>query len=80
MAMYMLPKQAKDYLVEKWGDYDFGIHQSETDALIKFMYSQQPSDDEIRKNYKKFTILDKYRSESTIDLMDEICPLLKDYL
>ena len=36
--------------------------------------------DEIRKNYKKFTILDKYRSESTIDLMDEICPLLKDYL
>ena len=80
MAMYMLPKQAKDYLVKKWGDYDFGIHQSETDALVKFMYSQQPSDDEIRKNYKKFTILDKYRSESTIDLMDEICPILKDYL
>lgn len=79
MAMYMLPKFAKDKLAEKWSKYDFKQYKQNTDALLKFMYSKQPSDDEIVENYKKFTVLDKYRNEDTVKLMDEICPELKEY-
>ena len=79
MTMYMLPRKAKDILAEKWSKYNFKEYQKNTDALIKFMYSKQPSDEQIRDNYKRFTILDKYREESTVDLMDEICPELKEY-
>ena len=79
MAMYMLPKHAKDILNKKWKNYNFGKYTQNTDALLNFMYSKQPSDSEIIENYKKFTVLDKYRDEDTKMLMDEICPELKEY-
>ena len=43
------------------------------------MYSKQPSEDELRKEYTKFTILDGYRNESTIDIVKTNYPTLVNY-
>ena len=47
--------------------------------MIKFMYSKQYTDDELKDIYTRFTILDKYRNEKTIDVVGDFYPELKPY-
>lgn len=79
MCMYMLPKETKDNIKDKWMNYDWGRHQSDIEGMISFMYSKQPSDNELREVYKRFTILDKYRKESTFDVVKDFYPELDKY-
>ena len=43
------------------------------------MFSISPSDKSLKKLYTKFTILDKYRKESTFDIVYKNYPELKKY-
>ena len=80
MTLYMLPAETKDKIKEKWLSYDgWGYHKSDVDGMIAFMYSKQPTDDEIKQVFKRFTILDKYRTESTFDVVSSFYSELKPY-
>lgn len=80
MALYMLPVEVKDKIKQKWLLYSgWGTHKSDIDGMIAFMYSKQPADDEIKEVFKRFTILDKYRTESTFDVVSSFYPELESY-
>lgn len=79
MSIYMLPKEEKDRIKSHWETFDFKEQTNDIKALIEFMYSKQPSEDELRKEYTKFTILDGYRNESTIDIVKTNYPTLVNY-
>lgn len=72
MAMWNIPKFFKDKIEQKLLNHDFGINTSNIKSLIEYMYSKQPNDDEIKNSFIKFEIIDKYRNESTIDLIKDI--------
>jgi len=80
MCMYMLPKDVKDNIKKKWLSYEgWGRHQTDIEGMLSFMYSKQPSDTELKEVYRRFTILDKYRKESTFDVVKEFYPELEKY-
>jgi hypothetical protein len=75
----MLPKEEKDRIKSHWETFDFKEQTNDIKALVEFMYSKQPSDEELKREYTKFTILDGYRSESTIDIVKANYPTLVNY-
>ena len=79
MALYMLPENVKNKIKVKWEAYDFGQYQNDINALIKFMYSKQPTEDELIEHYKKFTVLDKYRGDDSVKIITDIYPELLKY-
>jgi hypothetical protein len=79
MPIYVLPKEEKDRLKEKWSSIDWEEQASDINSLIEFMYSQELTDEELQKHYNKFILLDKYRNESTIDVVKKNYPTLIKY-
>ena len=79
MAIYMLPKIEKDRIKAKWDLFNWEEQQNDINALIEFMYSKQPSDDELKRNYMKFMVLDGYRDESTLNIVGKNYPSLFEY-
>ena len=79
MCLYMIPKISKDRIKKKWLSYDWGKFQKDIDGMISYMYSKQPSKSEIKKVYKRYTILDKYRTESTFDVVKDNFPELEEF-
>jgi hypothetical protein len=75
----MIPKISKDRIKKKWLSYDWGKFQKDIDGMISYMYSKQPSKSEIKKVYKRYTILDKYRTESTFDVVKDNFPELEEF-
>jgi len=69
MSLIMIPKSAKDKIAEKWQRYNWQEYKSNIDGIINFMYSVQPSDDEISKEYKKFVIHDQHRNENILEVI-----------
>jgi len=80
MCLYTLPVETKDRIKSKWDKHDWGSNQTDIDGLIKFMYSTQPNEKELKIEYNKFTILDRYRKESTFDIVGKNYPELKKYV
>lgn len=64
MSLVMMPQRAKDKIAAKWAQVNWGEYKDNIDGIIKFMMSEQPGDDEIRSEYKKFIINDVHRQES----------------
>lgn len=79
MALYMLPENVKHKIKTKWEAYDFGQYQNDINALVKFMYSKQPSEEELVEHYRKFTVLDKYRGDDSVKIITDIYPELVKY-
>lgn len=80
MCLYTLPVETKDKIKEKWLAYKgWGKYQSDIEGMIKYMYSKQFTDTELKQIYTRFTILDKYRNEKTIDVVGDFYPELKPY-
>lgn len=69
MSLVMLPLSVKEKIKEKWINADFGKYKSDVDSIITFMFSEQPSDNEIKEEYKKFAIHDTFRKESIFDII-----------
>ena len=76
----MLPKETKDRIKDKWLLYkNWGKFQKDVEGMITFMYSIQPTDEEIKNSYKKYTLLDSYRKESTFNVVKGFYPELEKY-
>lgn len=76
MNLTTLPNSVKNKIKHKWENYDWKEYGNDAKALINHMYSKEYTDDELKKQYSKFSILDKYRDESTIDLVKNQFPEL----
>lgn len=72
MAIWNIPSFYKQKIKNKLLSHDFEKNESNINSIIDFMYSKQPSDDEIKNNFIKFKIIDKYRSEDTLNLIKNI--------
>jgi hypothetical protein len=71
MSIIMLPKTAKEKIQTKWQNYDWGIYKNNIQGIVNFMNSEQPSNHEIKEEYKKFLVHDKFRKENTFDIIAE---------
>ena len=85
MSIYMIPASLKKRIEAKWMAYDWGEYNKDVMAIIKFMNSQQPTDEEISTAYKEFTRYDAVRNENILDvvpaeILDEITPYIKENL
>jgi hypothetical protein len=69
MSIVMLPKSAKEKIESKWKSFDWEQYASNIQGIINFMNSEHPSDEEIKEEYKKFLVHDKFRNENTIDII-----------
>lgn len=83
MSIVMLPASAKEKIQNKWSEVDWGKYKNEIDGIINFMNSEQPSDEELRVEYKKFAVHDKFRNEDirTViprELLPDITKFLND--
>ena len=79
MSVIMLPKDVKIIIEKKWRNYDWGTYSSTINGIINFMNSEQPSDDEIRKEYQTFIRHDKIRNENILEIIPEELSVLKEY-
>ena len=79
MCVYSLPHNTKLRIKEKWAKHNWCKYQKDIDGILKYMFSISPSDKSLKKLYTKFTILDKYRKESTFDIVYKNYPELKKY-
>ncbi len=80
MCLYSLPEESKLRIQKKWKNYDWGKYQKDIDGIIKYMFSKSRSKEYLKKLYTNFTILDKYRKESTFDIVYNNYPELKKYI
>ena len=81
MSIYMIPASLKKRIEEKWKTYDWGKYNKDVSAIINFMNSQQPTDDELRKAYKEFARYDAVRGENLLDILPaEIVDEIKPYI
>ncbi len=81
MSLVMLPKSAKEKIENKWRKTDWKEYANNIDGIINFMNSEQPSDDEIKIEYQKFIIHDRFRNENILDIIpDELKEDLTGYL
>lgn len=64
MSIVMMPTNAKDLVEEKWNRFNWGIYKQDIQGIINFMHSEQPSDEEIAFEYKKFLVHDSVRNEN----------------
>jgi hypothetical protein len=71
MAVYMIPATLKDRIRDKWATYDWGRYKNDIAGIVSLMYSQQPSDDEIKQAYKTFNQHDIVRNENLLDILPE---------
>ena len=79
MNLQCLPKVYKDQIKNKWDAHEWGKYKGDIDSLVQFMYGKDYTDLEIKKQYKKYTILDKYREENTALYLDEYFPGIIKY-
>lgn len=79
MSIIMMPIEAKDLIEEKWKRFDWGIYKQDVQGIINFMRSEQPSDNEIRLEYKKFLAHDSIRNESIKNIIPVELKILEKY-
>lgn len=78
MSLTTIPKEVKDKIKDKWSKYDWGQYTTDIQALINHMYSVEYDREDLKKQYKKFTVLDKYRKQNTAELASKIFPEIKE--
>lgn len=69
MSIVMLPRSVKSKIEEKWIRFNWGVYKKDISGIINFMYSEQPGDQDIAQQYKKFKPQDTVRNESVLDLL-----------
>lgn len=79
MSLIMLPKQAKDIISNKWDSYNWKNYKVDIDGIKNFMYSENPTDEEIRNEYKSFIQHDKIRNENIIEIIPKELQFLEKY-
>lgn len=79
MSIVMLPVEVKDIIKAKWLTYDWRQYKKDIDGIINFMYSEQPGNAEIRKEYYEFIRYDTVRNESILNIIPQEISILKDY-
>lgn len=63
MSLWMIPESVKDIIRSKWEIYDWKEYKSDIDGLTNFMYSNNPTNEQMKDNYKKFHLHDLHRNE-----------------
>lgn len=71
MAIWCIPSNLKKRIEEKWRAYDWGKYKSDIEGIITFMYSKQPTNEEIRSYYKVFQKHDILRNENLLNVVPE---------
>ena len=80
MSLVMLPLETKEKIKNKWSKHDWKDYSSDIKGILSFMFSEQPTDEEIRAEYNRFLIHDKHRNESVISVLaPELLDELKKY-
>lgn len=79
MSLVMLPLQVKDIIANKWDLHDWKQYKTDIDGIKNFMYSENPSDDEIHREYKMFIQHDKIRNESILEIIPTELKFLEKY-
>ena len=69
MSLIMLPAPSKEKIINKWQAHNWGQYSDHINGIINFMISEQPTNEEISKEYKKFLINDSHRNENIIDVI-----------
>ena len=80
MCIYSLPEETKHRIKQKWNTHDWGEYQKDIDGILNYMFSISPSKEQLKELYTRFTLLDKYRKESTFGIVYKIYPELKSYV
>lgn len=76
MSITMLPSNEKQRIEDKWKNYNWGKYQSDIDSVIRFMWSKEYSDKEIKAQYGNFIFFDHVRGESTYEIVKQDYPSL----
>ncbi len=79
MSLVMLPREAKDIISKKWASQDWRQYKQDIDGIQNFMYSEQPSDEEIMHEFKTFKLHDKFRNENILTVIPEELKILEKY-
>jgi sulfatase maturation enzyme AslB (radical SAM superfamily) len=69
LSLIMLPESAKNKIESKWRNTDWGEYSATVDGIVNFMNSEQPSDEEIKNQYKNVIIHDLHRNESIVKII-----------
>lgn len=81
MSLWMLPKSAKNIILEKWNSFDWGEYSNDINGLTKFMQSVDPDEDTIRRAYLKFKPNDLHRNESIRSVIaPELLNIISEYI
>lgn len=69
MSLVMLPADVKEEIKNKWLSCDWGSYTENIRGILNYMVSEQPSDEEIKREYKRFLIHDTHRNESVVSVI-----------
>jgi len=72
MALWNIPTFFKQKIKEKLESTEFKGNENNIKSLIEYMFSKSPTDSSIKNSFIKFKIIDKYRNESTLDIIKNI--------
>lgn len=80
MSIVSIPESAKRIIDHRWRAHNWGIYQKDMEGILNFMWSEQPTDDEIRRRYQEFLRYDAVRGENVLDIIPlELLPEVKKY-
>lgn len=79
MSVIMIPEEIKIMIKRKWDTYDWGKYSQDVDAIANLMFSEMPDEDEIKREYEKFVVHDKFRNENILDIIPQEFSLLNRY-
>lgn len=80
MSIVSMPESAKRLIDLRWRAHDWGTYQKDMEGILNFMWSEQPSDDELRSRYQEFLRYDAHRGENVLDVVPaEILPEVEKY-
>lgn len=64
MSIVSIPLRVKEQIAARWGTHNWGEYENDIAGIIKFMFSEQPTDDELRRLYTTFSKNDAIRNEN----------------
>lgn len=80
MSLCNIPIELKKEIESKLKSYDWGNSSKDIDSIINFMYSQEYNSKAFTNQLKRFTVLDKYRNDNSLELFSKYFPTIKNYI
>jgi sulfatase maturation enzyme AslB (radical SAM superfamily) len=80
MSLQNAPDVLKSHLHKVWADYDWGVYQSDIDAIINFMFSRTVTDEQFKEYLQQNQLLDSRRNEQLVAAVPEYEHILASFL